>query len=106
MRSEPEKAAGDFLKALALGDRTRQLFAEISASDRVVDRMLTLFPEVAIGISTDFLFRTAEQLARQGRFDEARAPLVQLVSTSAIADWAVLVAILDPNAPRMPFVDP
>ncbi len=89
MRSEPGKAAGDFLKARALGDRAPELFAEICASDGVVDRLLTLIPEDAISLSIDFLFQTAEILAVQGRFDEARAALVRVVRPSAVADWAV-----------------
>jgi WD40 repeat protein/tetratricopeptide (TPR) repeat protein len=98
MRSDPEKAAGDFLKVLTLGDRTPQLFSEIFAGDGVVDRMLTHYPEDASVLSIDFLFRTAYHFVNQGRFDEARAALVRVVSPSAVADWAVPVGLPRPGA--------
>jgi eukaryotic-like serine/threonine-protein kinase len=77
-RSELDKAAADFVLALALGDRDPKLFDDIVASDDMLDRCLPLLPGDASALSIDLLLHRANFLARQDRLDAARAVLVRV----------------------------
>jgi len=74
MRSEPERAAADFVQALLLWDRDPSLPAEIVASERVLDRALKLLSDDA-RLSMVLLFNRVDHLAHEGRLDQARAVL-------------------------------
>jgi len=78
LRSQPEKAAADFVQALALGDRDPKLLAEIVASEAIFDLVLALLPGDATAISIELLFERADHLAKEGEFDLARAVLARL----------------------------
>jgi WD40 repeat protein/tetratricopeptide (TPR) repeat protein len=77
MRSELEQAATDYVQALILGNRDRDLLERIVASDSVCDRVIALLPSDARAPS-ELLFLRADRLAKQGRLDLARAVLVRV----------------------------
>jgi len=91
MRSQPEKAADDFLKALSLRDRDTDLLADIVASDKVLDRVVTLLPGGAAALSIELLFLRAEHLAKAGQLDLARAVLARVGTLPweefALSNW-------------------
>jgi WD40 repeat protein/tetratricopeptide (TPR) repeat protein len=78
MRSEPEKAAADFARALTLGYRDQELLAEILACEKALDRVVTLLTGEATALSVELLFHIAEQLAKVGRVDLARTVLIRV----------------------------
>ena len=69
MRSEPAKAAADFVQALSLGDRDPRLPADIVSTDNMLGIALTLLPPEAAGLSAGLLFLRAQYLAKEGRLD-------------------------------------
>ncbi len=77
MRSEPAKAAGDFARAFALGDRDPSLLLEIAANGEALDR---ISPFIRIDDSALFmrlLFLRVDHLAKHGQFETARSTLAQ-----------------------------
>ncbi len=77
-RSEPIKAAADFVRALGLGARDRFLVAEIAASDRVLDHVLALLPGDTPEFSIDLLLNLADRLARRNRLELAGSVLARV----------------------------
>ena len=65
---QPARAAADFVQALLLWDRDPKLLADVVASDKVLDRALTLFPGDAADLAIDLLLKRVDHLARQGRW--------------------------------------
>jgi WD40 repeat protein/tetratricopeptide (TPR) repeat protein len=71
MRSQPEKAAADFVQALALGDRDPSLLSDIAAHGDGLDRAFTWLTGEHTAVFNDLLFLRADHLASVGRMNEA-----------------------------------
>ena len=82
MRSELEKAADDFARALALGERDSKLFAEIVSAERVFDHVVTLLLADEIALASELLFLRADRLAKEGRLDSTCSLLARVASMS------------------------
>ncbi len=79
-RSETEKAAADFVQALALGDLDSKLQADIVASDTAFDRVLALLPAIATKRSVRLWFDRGEHLSRLGQWARATSCLPRRLS--------------------------
>ncbi len=73
MRSEPEKAVADFVRAVALGDRDSKLITDIAANDTVFDSVLVLLPADSVERSAELLLARGEHLATLGQWARATA---------------------------------
>ncbi len=98
LRSEPEKAATDFAKALALGDRGPRLLADIAANGELLDRVLQLLRDQETTLLFPLLLLRADRLARQGRLEAARNVLVRVVGLPREEDerstWRLLGLVI------------
>jgi WD40 repeat protein/tetratricopeptide (TPR) repeat protein len=75
MRSEPEKAASDFVQALLLGDFDFKLIDDMVASDEMLDRVLVRLPRDATDLRIGLMCRRVDVLVREGRLEHARGIL-------------------------------
>jgi eukaryotic-like serine/threonine-protein kinase len=77
-RSEPAKAAADFERAMSLGERRRELLVDIVADDRVLGNLLARSLADAKSLTVELLINRVQDLAREGRLEQARAVLERI----------------------------